>query len=499
VLRGLPREAHLSIPRRRGRLDSALLDLLEKVPSRVEGDDPPSGHGAASVVAHQTDDAREVSLRGRLGQRHLTGRTEPVTVPPSLLASRLSPVPPDCEGSRPTATARRRRVVAVLAGTATVTLLLGLAPGLALLDWVGAVALVALVLYGVLLWRPSSRILHDWRPLSAEPPVVVLYAVAIGLWAAARTRRVVQLVDARLGAASATPAQVVGLRVWLALARGQTSLSRISMRALAASAMATAGMATAGSLAAGASPAPAVPITSVLHDLAQCESGGNYASDTGNGYYGAYQFSLSTWKGLGLSGLPSKASPAAQDEAALLLFKQAGWAPWPTCSAQLGLSSPNLAHQSGSSSAEATLTPAEATPAAGVPATGAPSPAPVDPDSDASTGSSDTSYTVQAGDTLSAIAALYGTSVSTLTATNHLLDANLILVGQVLRVPSLAAAGTAPSGADGSAISESSYTVQAGDTLSAIAALYGTSVSTLTATNHLLDANLILVGQVLSV
>jgi LysM repeat protein len=381
------------------------------------------------------------------------------------------------------------------------TLLLGLVPGLALLDWVGAVALVALVLYGVLLWRPSSRILHDWRPLSAEPPAVVLYAVAIGLWAAARTRRVVQLVDARLGVASATPAQVVGLRVWLALARGQTSLSRISMRALATSAMTTAAMAAAGSLAAGASPAPAVPITAALHELAQCESGGNYASDTGNGYYGAYQFSRSTWKGLGLSGLPSKASPAAQDEAALLLFKQAGWAPWPTCSAQLGLSSSNLAHQTGSPSAEATLTPAEATPAAGVPASAAPSPAPVDPDGDASapTGTSDTSYTVQAGDTLSTIAALYGTSVGTLTATNHLLDANLILVGQVLSVPSLVAAGTAPSGADGSAISESSYTVQAGDTLSTIAALYGTSVGTLTATNHLLDANLILVGQVLSV
>jgi len=68
-----------------------------------------------------------------------------------------------------------------------------------------------------------------------------------------------------------------------------------------------------------------------------CESGGNYAEDTGNGYYGAYQFSLSTWYGLGFTGLPSAASPAVQDRAAQELQASAGWGQWPACSTQLGL------------------------------------------------------------------------------------------------------------------------------------------------------------------
>jgi peptidoglycan hydrolase CwlO-like protein len=74
-----------------------------------------------------------------------------------------------------------------------------------------------------------------------------------------------------------------------------------------------------------------------LAALRQCESGGNYATNTGNGYYGAYQFSLSTWQGLGYSGLPSDAPPAIQDQAAARLEAQGGWGQWPTCSAVLGL------------------------------------------------------------------------------------------------------------------------------------------------------------------
>lgn len=71
--------------------------------------------------------------------------------------------------------------------------------------------------------------------------------------------------------------------------------------------------------------------------LRQCESGGNYAINTGNGFYGAYQFDLQTWRGLGYSGLPSNASPSTQDEAARRLQDARGWQPWPSCSRQLGL------------------------------------------------------------------------------------------------------------------------------------------------------------------
>ncbi len=71
--------------------------------------------------------------------------------------------------------------------------------------------------------------------------------------------------------------------------------------------------------------------------LRMCESGGNYAINTGNGYYGAYQFDLQTWQGLGFSGYPHQNSPAVQDAAAYTLYKQRGWQPWPGCRAKLGL------------------------------------------------------------------------------------------------------------------------------------------------------------------
>lgn len=52
-----------------------------------------------------------------------------------------------------------------------------------------------------------------------------------------------------------------------------------------------------------------------LLELRTCESRGNYQDNTGNGYYGAYQFSLGTWQRLGFSGLPSDAAPSVQDQA----------------------------------------------------------------------------------------------------------------------------------------------------------------------------------------
>jgi len=74
-----------------------------------------------------------------------------------------------------------------------------------------------------------------------------------------------------------------------------------------------------------------------LAALRGCESSGRYETNTGNGYYGAYQFDIGTWRGLGLSGLPSGADPDLQDAAASALEQDRGWQPWPACSARLGL------------------------------------------------------------------------------------------------------------------------------------------------------------------
>ncbi|MFL6139838.1 MAG: transglycosylase family protein [Frankiaceae bacterium] len=94
--------------------------------------------------------------------------------------------------------------------------------------------------------------------------------------------------------------------------------------------------------------------------LRQCESGGNYRIATGNGYYGAYQFDLGTWRGIGGSGYPNQASPATQDALAYRLYQQRGWAPWPACSAHLGLRSGSSissgSHRASRSTARPALT-----------------------------------------------------------------------------------------------------------------------------------------------
>ena len=95
-------------------------------------------------------------------------------------------------------------------------------------------------------------------------------------------------------------------------------------------------------------------------------------------------------------------------------------------------------------------------------------------------------YVVQAGDTLSGIAARFGTTVAELVSLNNISDPNLIYVGQVLKIPS-------------SGNSSRTYTVQAGDTLSYIAAKFGTTVANLVTLNNISDPNLIYVGQVLYV
>lgn len=71
--------------------------------------------------------------------------------------------------------------------------------------------------------------------------------------------------------------------------------------------------------------------------LRKCESGGRYELNTGNGFYGAYQFSASTWQRLGFSGYPHDASPATQDTAAKRLQAKSGWGQWPACARKLGL------------------------------------------------------------------------------------------------------------------------------------------------------------------
>ena len=119
--------------------------------------------------------------------------------------------------------------------------------------------------------------------------------------------------------------------------RGAPRHAKPSTLATTATPVAVGGALTAGFLVAGASAASASATDSQLAALRKCESGGNYRINTGNGYYGAYQFSAGTWHSLGYKGLPSNASPATQDQAARDLQSRSGWGQWPACSRKLGL------------------------------------------------------------------------------------------------------------------------------------------------------------------
>lgn len=119
---------------------------------------------------------------------------------------------------------------------------------------------------------------------------------------------------------------------------------RAVVAASSVSALLGLGLAAAPAASATSWPMPAVPsgpyappTASQLAALRGCESGGNYAINTHNGFYGAYQFDWSTWHNLGLPGTANQAPPEVQDRAATVLVVERGFYPWPSCSRSLGL------------------------------------------------------------------------------------------------------------------------------------------------------------------
>ena len=87
----------------------------------------------------------------------------------------------------------------------------------------------------------------------------------------------------------------------------------------------------------GGSSAPSVASGSVWDRLAQCESGGNWSINTGNGFYGGLQFTPSTWRGYGGTGMPHQASREQQIAVAERVQAGQGWGAWPACTAKLGI------------------------------------------------------------------------------------------------------------------------------------------------------------------
>ncbi|WP_144826546.1 resuscitation-promoting factor Rpf [Micrococcus luteus] len=116
-----------------------------------------------------------------------------------------------------------------------------------------------------------------------------------------------------------------------------TLFTTSATRSRRATASIVAGMTLAGAAAVGFS-APAQAATVDTWDrLAECESSGTWDINTGNGFYGGVQFTLSSWQAVGGEGYPHQASKAEQIKRAEILQDLQGWGAWPLCSQKLGL------------------------------------------------------------------------------------------------------------------------------------------------------------------
>ena len=120
------------------------------------------------------------------------------------------------------------------------------------------------------------------------------------------------------------------------MGRHNTRTRLTSTKRLAGAGIAVAGM--------GAALAPAAPPAPHSHRAAraQCESGGDWSINTGNGFHGGLQFSPSTWSGYGGGEFAPYAYQASREEQIVVgerVLAGQGWGAWPSCSSQLGLSS----------------------------------------------------------------------------------------------------------------------------------------------------------------
>ncbi|MET9394967.1 transglycosylase family protein [Streptomyces sp. NPDC006624] len=163
--------------------------------------------------------------------------------------------------------------------------------------------------------------------------------------------------------------------------------------------------------------------------IAQCESGGNWHINTGNGYYGGLQFAASTWRAYGgtaYAATADRASKSQQIAVATKVQQSQGWGAWPVCSARAGASGSAPAADPVTSPRSAPAKPSKA------PAPAKSSKAPARSADHTDRDSSRGAYTVRAGDTLSGIATRHGTTWQRLHAANRAAiggDPDLIMPG----------------------------------------------------------------------
>jgi LysM repeat protein len=193
-------------------------------------------------------------------------------------------------------------------------------------------------------------------------------------------------------------------------------------------------------LAATAPTASAAPNDGVWDRIAKCESGGNWQTNTGNGYYGGLQFSSGTWRAYGGGAYAStadKASKAQQIAVATKVQKAQGWGAWPSCSAKAGASgTPPQASQPAAGSAQSGQGSGQQ-PESQAGSQSDDRPAQHPNRGSVRQGSGSGNYTVKAGDTLGSIADAHGKNWKDIYSANKNViggNPNLIFAGQKLNV-----------------------------------------------------------------
>ncbi len=185
-----------------------------------------------------------------------------------------------------------------------------------------------------------------------------------------------------------------------------------------------------------ATPASAAP-NSTWDAVAQCESGGDWSINTGNGYYGGLQFDQSTWDAYGgqaFAGRADEASKSAQIAVAERTLAAQGWGSWPVCSIKAGATGQGVDLRSASSGSSSTNT------------------------ASSNTASSKTSSS---------------NSRSSRTASTNTGSSTAVSSGNSSRTSTRNSSHATPAASTSHAAG--SYTVQSGDTLSKIAAAQGVS------------------------
>ena len=165
-------------------------------------------------------------------------------------------------------------------------------------------------------------------------------------------------------------------------------------------------------------------------ELAQCESSGDWSTNTGNGFGGGLQFTDSTWRAFGGSGDPEDASRSEQIQVAERVKAEQGMNAWPTCSKKTGNtdSSANTEDSGSSDSSDSGSSDSGSSEAESIAAT------PQAKATQPTTAPAGGTYTVASGDTLSSVAAAHGVSWQSIAQNNAIADPDAISPGQQLKL-----------------------------------------------------------------